>query len=105
MPAAFVYVTAKDYEQALAIGRELVEERLAACINVLGSMTSIYHWQGEIQQDQEAVLIIKTKEKHVAEIIERVKALHTYTCPCVVSWPLTAGNPDYLRWIEEETKE
>lgn len=103
MASWFVYVTAKDKAQALQIGRALVEERLAACINVWDGMISVYRWEGAVEEASEAVLIAKTTEPQIPAIVERVKGLHTYTCPCVVAWPLGAGNPAYLDWIERET--
>jgi periplasmic divalent cation tolerance protein len=101
--AALVYVTASDRNQALAIGKALVTERLAACANVLEGMTSLYHWQGKLCQEGEAVLILKTRQELVDRIIARVRELHTYDCPCVVSWLITAGNPAYLDWIGRES--
>jgi periplasmic divalent cation tolerance protein len=98
------YITAKDKAQALSIGRALVEERLAACVNVIDNMTSIYRWDGEINEDSEAVLIAKTSAEIFEQLTERVKQLHTYTCPCVVSIPIIGGNKDYLNWLGENTK-
>jgi periplasmic divalent cation tolerance protein len=103
MATWFVYITAKDKAQALAIGRALVEDRLAACVNVWDGMTSVYRWDGAIEEASEAVLIAKTTEPHLPAIIERVKGIHSYQIPCVVAWPLAAGNPPYLNWIERET--
>ena len=103
MTAAIVYVATADREQALSLGRTLVEERLAACANVLYPMTSVYWWDGAVQSGEEAVLILKTRQELVAQVIERVKALHTYECPGVVSWPLEAGNAAYFAWIDDET--
>ncbi|GBU22882.1 hypothetical protein R80B4_02795 [Fibrobacteres bacterium R8-0-B4] len=97
------YITAKDKSQALSIGRALVEERLAACVNVIDGMTSIYRWEGEIAEDSEAVLIAKTAAEKFEALAERVKQLHTYDCPCVVSIPITGGNQDYLEWLGENT--
>ena len=104
MSAYFVYITASDKTEALKIGRTLVEERLAACANVIDNMTSVYWWEGKIENSAEVVLIAKTKQELVESVISRVKELHSYSCPCIVSWPINAGNPDYLRWIEEETR-
>jgi len=104
MSAVFIYMTAKDKDEARTIGRVLVEERLAACINVLEPMNSMYWWEGEVQDDQEAVLIAKTKESLVDALVERVKALHSYDCPCVVALPIANGNPAFLEWVEKETK-
>jgi periplasmic divalent cation tolerance protein len=104
MTVSFVYITAPDKNAALALGRELVEQRLAACVNVLDSMTSLYWWQGEVQQSSEAVLMAKTRTELVEKLVERVKALHSYDCPCVVAWPIAAGNPGFLQWIADETR-
>jgi periplasmic divalent cation tolerance protein len=103
MAAVLAYVTAPDREEALRIGRALVEERLAACINVLDGMRSIYRWEGRIEEAQEAVLLIKTEESRTQAVIAKVKELHGYDCPCVVFWPLSGGNPDYLGWIARES--
>ena len=105
MSACFCYITAGSREEALAIGRALVEERLAACANILDGMTSIYHWRGAIEEAKEAVLIVKTRAALVEPLTERVRALHSYDCPCVVALPITDGNPAYLAWIEAETRQ
>jgi periplasmic divalent cation tolerance protein len=104
MSVNFVYITVGNQSEALVIGRTLVEERLAACINVLPAMTAVYWWEGDIEQSFEVVLIAKTKEELVPELIERVKRLHSYGCPCIVSWPIQTGNQAYLDWIEKETR-
>ncbi|MGE0658623.1 MAG: divalent-cation tolerance protein CutA [Reyranellaceae bacterium] len=101
--SVFVYVTTATIEQARAIGRRLVEDRLAACANVLPGIESIYRWQGAIETAQESVLILKTRAALVDQLAARVRELHTYDCPCVVALPIVAGNPAYLRWIETET--
>jgi periplasmic divalent cation tolerance protein len=103
MPEFVVYVTASSREEALAIGRTVVGERLAACANVIGGLRSIYWWQGEISEDEEALLILKTTDTRITALIERIRALHSYTTPCITAWPIAAGNPDYLAWIEAET--
>lgn len=104
MKFSFVYITAKDKEEARKIGKELVASSLAACVNIIDNMNSIYRWEGEIQDDNEAVLIAKTKESLVDELIEKVKSLHSYSCPCVISLPVLKGNKDYLSWLAKETK-
>lgn len=103
MTTSFVYVTAADKNEALSIGRDLVERRLAACVNVIEPMTSLYWWEGKVEQGDEAVLVAKTKTSLVETLIERVRDQHSYDCPCVVSWPIQQGNPAYLQWIENET--
>ena len=101
MDFIIAYITTKDRDQALAIGRALVEERLAACVNVTGGMTSIYRWDGEICTDDEAVLIAKTSAGKFGALSARVKQLHTYTCPCVLSIPITGGSDEYLGWLAQ----
>jgi periplasmic divalent cation tolerance protein len=104
MSACICYVTAGSREEALAIGRALVEERLAASANVLDGTASIYWWQGKLEQAQEAVLIAKTRAELFPALSARVKQLHSYDCPCVVALPIADGNPDYLAWIVAETR-
>jgi periplasmic divalent cation tolerance protein len=102
--AAFLcYVTASSRGEALMIGRTVVEERLAACANVLDGMSSIYWWQGSLEQASEAVLILKTRTELLERLIARIRALHSYECPCVIALPIAAGNPEYLAWIARET--
>ena len=103
MSTRFLYITATNTEEARTIGETLVAERLVACANILAPMSSIYWWQGRIQRDTEAVLIAKTRAELVDRAIARVKALHSYTVPCVVSLAIEQGNPDFLGWIEAET--
>lgn len=99
-----VYITAPDAAAARALGRTLIEERLAACANVLPGMTAIYRWQGAIEQADEAVLILKTAADRVAALTERVRALHPYRVPCVVTLPIEGGNAEFLAWITGETR-
>jgi periplasmic divalent cation tolerance protein len=103
MPAVFVYCTTASPEQAERIGRTLVEERLAACVNILPGMRSIYHWQGAIETATEAVLIAKTRADLAEALLARIKALHTYEVPCAVVLPIQGGLPDFLGWIDTET--
>lgn len=104
MQAMMVYVTASSCEEAAKIGRVAVEKRLAACANVLGDIRSFYWWDGKIQDDSEAALILKTTEDRVESLVAEIKALHSYTVPCVVALPIGAGNPAFLEWIGLETR-
>jgi periplasmic divalent cation tolerance protein len=104
MTLCLCYVTAGSRAEALAIGRTVVEERLAASANVLDDVTSIYWWQGALEQAGEAVLILKTRTELVERLIGRIRELHSYECPCVVALPIAAGNPRYLDWIAAETQ-
>jgi periplasmic divalent cation tolerance protein len=103
MAVFLCYVTAGSRDEALVIGRAVVEERLAASANVLDGATSIYWWQGALRQADEAVLILKTRGELVERLTARIRQLHSYQCPCVVALPIAAGNPAYLDWIAGET--
>lgn len=103
MEFVFAYITTKDKQQALSIGQVLVQERLAACVNILEPMTSLYWWDGKITQDHEAVLIAKTVGEKFSALTERVKQLHSYSCPCVVALPINDGSREYLDWLRQET--
>jgi periplasmic divalent cation tolerance protein len=100
-----VYVTAASVDEAHAIGRAVVEKGLAACANILPSMRSVYWWQGELCESDEAVLILKTTSAMMERLTAAVTSLHSYECPCVVALPIAAGNPAYLRWIAESVME
>jgi periplasmic divalent cation tolerance protein len=104
MKANLVYMTAASKEEATRIGRELVSARLAACVNIIEPMNSIYRWEGKIEEAAEAVLIAKTLESKVPRLIETVKSMHSYSCPCIISLPIEAGNPAYLEWIKAEVQ-
>ena len=104
MKVNFIYMTAGSKDEARKIGKELVISRLAACVNILGNMNSFYMWQGKVQDDTEIVMIAKTTEDRVPELVEKVKSLHSYDCPCIVSIPILDGNQAFLDWIAEEVK-
>lgn len=99
-----IYMTASGRDEARAIGTNLVESRLVACVNIIDDMKSLYWWDGQVQDNTEAVIIAKTTESLVPAVIEKVKEIHSYTCPCVVALPVTDGNPDYLNWVNHETR-
>ncbi len=99
----FIYITCADGAEADKIGRALVGEHLAACVNILPNVRSVYRWKGAIEEADEVVLIAKTKAGLVDALTERVIGLHSYEVPCVVALPITGGNREYLRWIGKET--
>lgn len=96
------YVTAANADEAAQIARALIEDRLAACANVTPSVRSFYRWEGQIADDEEAVIVLKTHQSRSAALIERVRELHSYDVPCVVLVPLVDGNPEYLDWLTAE---
>lgn len=96
-----MYITCKDSEEAQNIGRILLEEKLVACVNILPGIQSMYWWQGQINTDNESVLIAKTSSKYVEELISAVKAAHSYDVPCIECLPVKEGNPEYLQWLTD----
>ena len=103
MAAVIAYITTESAAQAEEIGRALVDERLAACANILPGMRSLYRWKGAVETAAETVLIVKTREALAGALTARVKALHSYEVPCIVILPIVAGLPEFLRWIDDET--
>ena len=99
----WVYITAGSLEEAKKIGRELIEENLVACVNLLENMTSIYKWEDKLEEGQEVVMIAKTRKTLMPKLIETVNRLHGYDCPCILELPIQGGNPDFLKWILVET--
>lgn len=103
MTALTAYITVPDREEALRIGRVLVESRVAACVNVIGGIQSIYRWDGKVEEAAECALLAKTDSTCADAFLAKVKELHSYAVPCVVFWPVSGGNPDFLAWIAGET--
>jgi len=98
----FVYMTCADKAEAAKIGRVLVESRLAACVNIIDPMVSLYWWDGKVQDDRETVIIAKTTIDKVPLLKEKVVSLHSYECPCIVCLPIESGHGPYLQWIQEQ---
>jgi periplasmic divalent cation tolerance protein len=96
-----VYMTAGSKEEARSIGRMLVESRLAACVNILENMTSLYCWNGNLQEDREVVLLAKTTQDRFAELRARVAGMHSYDCPCILGFRVSDGFPPFLNWIRD----
>lgn len=97
------YMTAASVEEAKSIGRALVEERLAACVNVLPGMVSLYRWDGAIEEAEEAVLIAKTRAEKFDALARRVEEIHPYDTPCAIRLDISSGLPPFLDWIAKET--
>jgi len=105
MSHSLIYITAGDAEEAKRLGRALVEAHLAACANVFPNMIPIFWWEGQVQEDSEAVLIAKTRDDLVNAVIDFVKARHSYDCPAILALPVAAGHAPFLEWIDEETRQ
>lgn len=99
-----IEVTTKDEEEAKKIAEELLKHRLAACVNIIPKIISLYWWQGKIERDDEALMLIKTKKERTAEVIRKIKELHSYSVPAIISIEIKQANTAYLEYIEEEVK-
>jgi periplasmic divalent cation tolerance protein len=99
------FVTAGSEAEAESIAKTLVEEQLAACVNILSPIRSIYRWEGELIDDQEWLLLIKTRAERFSAVEARVKALHSYQVPEVIALPIVQGSEGYLRWLLENVSE
>ena len=97
-----VFVTVGSPKEGDRLSRALVEERLAACVNRVKGVQSVYRWQGQIEQSEEELLIIKTKQGLFDRLKKRVQELHSYSAPEIVALPILKGSENYLRWLEEE---
>lgn len=97
-----VYITTSNEEEAIKIGTHIVKERLAACSNIIKDMTSIYWWENNLEHDKEAILILKTIEEKVDEIMTKVKEIHSYDNPCIIALPIIKASDSYLSWLKEE---
>lgn len=99
-----VLVTVGTRDEGDRLAQAVVEERLAACVNVVGPIVSIYHWQGQVQRDDEILLVIKTQRRRFEQLAARLSALHSYDNPEIVALPIVAGATPYLAWLLAETQ-
>jgi periplasmic divalent cation tolerance protein len=104
METSLVYITTGSLEEARDIGQIIVSERLAAGVNIIDNVHSMYWWAGKLQNEREVIVIAKTKDRLVPELTARVKSIHSYECPCIVSLPIKAGNRPFLDWVRNETR-
>ena len=98
-----VLVTCPTRQVGEKIGRTLVEERLAACVNLIPGLTSIFRWEGKICREAENLLIIKTRRARLTALLRRITTLHPYSVPEIIAVPLAGGWPPYLAWVREST--
>jgi len=99
-----VYATFGSVEEARRIGGACVEERLAACVNVLGPIHSIYRWQGKVEEAAEAAALFKTTEAGAQALIQRIATLHSYDVPAAVVWPIVDALEAYSEWVKDESE-
>ena len=99
-----VFVTASTGEEAHRIAELLLNQRKAACINIIPKVDSLFWWQGKLDSARESLLIVKTRASLLPEIVDLVKSVHSYEVPEIIAMPIVGGNEDYLRWIDSEVK-
>lgn len=99
---SFVYITNPDAQSAKELAKKLVSEKLLACANIFSPMTSIYHWEGKLCEESEVLLVGKTRSDLVSQLEKRVSELHSYDCPCILSFKIDHGHPPYLKWLGEQ---
>ncbi|MDQ2922127.1 MAG: divalent-cation tolerance protein CutA [Acidobacteriota bacterium] len=97
--AIVVFVTTANSEEAAQLAEMLVGQRLAACVQILPEMESVYRWQGKIERQKEVLVIAKTTKSKFEELEAKVRAIHSYETPEIIALPLTAGSPPYLEWL------
>lgn len=101
---ALVYITTSGEEESKEIGRTIVEERLAGCVNIIPTIKSLYWWKGEIEDDNESILIVKTKVSNIENIIKKVKEIHSYENPAILAIPIIKGSKTYLDYLDGEIR-
>lgn len=99
-----LYVTVPGEDEGLRIDRILLKEKRIACANISAPVKSLYVWQGDICEDVEHAMILKTLKSKSSQVMQRIKQLHSYDTPCIVQWDITEGDADYLRWIGESVE-
>ena len=98
-----VYMTAGSATEAHRIATALIENRLAACVNILGQIQSVFYWDG-VQDEREIALIAKASREDFPAINRKVREVHSYDCPCIVAWPIIEGDTEFTQWIADETR-
>lgn len=101
--AIVVLCTCPDNTSARELAQTLLSEKLAACVNLIPQVTSLYYWQGKMEESQEVQLVIKTRRTMFGVLQERLLALHPYEVPEILALPILCGNPAYLQWVQEQT--
>ena len=99
-----VLVTASNKKEATRIAQGLVKNKLAACVNIIGKIESLFWWQGKASRAKEALLMVKSQKKMLPKIIKLVRSLHSYDCPEIIALPIIGGDKNYLDWIDESVR-
>ncbi len=105
MNGIIVFITSPNEDEAVKIAKALVEAKLAACVNIIKNIRSIYRWQEKVEDETEVLLIAKTQKKLFSALSKKVKELHSYEVPEIIALPIIEGSEDYLKWLKEVTSE
>lgn len=97
-----IYITVGSKEEAILIGKQLIEEKLVACSNILSQMESQYIWQNQFEQANECVLLVKTKKSLFDEVCHKVEEMHSYDCPCILMLPIEQVSEKYAKWLNDQ---
>ena len=96
-----IFITASNKEEAGKIGNKLVENKLAACVNIIDNVCSVFWWEAKLDSANEVFMLVKSKKSHLSRIIKLVKSLHSYQVPEIIALPIIGGDKKYLKWIDE----
>ncbi len=100
-----VYVTASSEEEAGKIAKALLETKLAACVNIVKNVRSIYRWQGKVEDGSEVLMIVKSRRGLFGRLCDAIRKIHSYSVPEIIALPIIEGSEDYLKWLEQETSQ
>ena len=99
-----VFCTIDSGDAARRIALQLVEERLAACVNIIDNVTSVYKWEGDLEEDKELLMVMKTSADRLSALMDRIREIHPYDVPEILAWPAENGNPGYVDWVLTQTR-
>jgi periplasmic divalent cation tolerance protein len=99
-----VFITTSSYDEARKIASALVDQRKAACVNIVPKVTSLFRWKGKIEEAEESLMVVKTRAELFTDVVSTVKSIHSYEVPEIIALPIIEGNADYLAWLKEETE-
>lgn len=105
MDISMFYITVGSKEEGERLAEIIIEKRLAACVNLIEGVSSFFFWEEKAQKEEESIIIGKTRSSLIQDLVDLVKEHHSYTLPCIVSWPLGDGHSPFLEWVAEETED
>lgn len=104
LQVVIIYTTTKDVKEAKKIGKALVDRKLAACVNIIPKMNSVYRWKGSVEEAEEVILLVKTTDNNVEKVKKSILKMHSYELPCILVFPATSGLDKYLKYIVDGSR-